>query len=327
MPPRRPLPNPGAATVVTFPMLRFLLPLLLLAASASAATIDRVREAGVLRCGGAARPGLAAPAANGEMAGLEVDLCRAVAAAVLGDHARIEFHPYALDKDFDRLRRGEDAVAFLTGSELLAGRLLDAVVPGPAVFHLTNGVMVAADSPARHLSDLVNTMVCAEPGTGPERTLLAYFRDRGQAVSFSGWQEEEEMLDAFEVGRCPAVALEITSLAAQRADGAVRKHPIRILPEPLAATPVLAVTGLDDARWAATVAWVVQTVMQPHPGALPVRGEALGLLPGWQGRALAGGAYPALLDRNLGAASPLQLPPALDGPWREGGLLCPPGAE
>ena len=223
-------------------MLRFMLASLLAACAvdaaigaATGATIDRVRAAGVLHCGGAPRPGLASLAEDGGMAGLEVELCRSIAAAVLGDGAKIEFHPYALGQDFERLRRGDDAVAFLTGSELLANSLLDAVVPGPAVFHQTNGVMVPAGSKAEHLADLANTMVCAEPGTGPERTLLAYFRSHGMTISFSGWQEEEEMLDAFEVGRCPAVALETTALAAQRADGEARGHPVRILPETLSA--------------------------------------------------------------------------------------------
>ncbi len=312
-------------------MLRFLLIALLLAASpARAATLDQVRAAGVLRCGGVPRPGLAAPAAEGGgMAGLEIDLCRAVAAAVLGDGARIEFHPYALGPDFERLRRGDDAVAFLTGSELQANNLLDAALPGPAVFHQTNGVMVAADHPAQHLSDLAGTMVCVEPGTGAERTLLAYVRGRGIAIRYSGWQEEEEMLDAFEVGRCPAVALETTALAAQRAEGQARGRPIRILPEPLSATPILAVTGLDDARWAAVVAWSMRALMPPGAGAEPlaVPGGSLGLAPGWQARAAAGGTYDALLARNLGAASPLRLPAGLDASWRDGGLLCPPGAE
>ncbi len=311
-------------------MLRFLLIALLLAASpAGAATMDQVRAAGVLRCGGAPRPGLAEPAEGGGMAGLEVDLCRAIAAAVLGDGARVEFHPYALGQDFERLRRGDDAVAFLTGSELLANNLLDAVVPGPAVFHQTNGVMVADGHPAQHLSDLAGTMVCAEPGTGPERTLLAYFRSRGVAIRYSGWQEEEEMLDAFEVGRCPAVAMETTALAAQRADGQARGRSIRILPEPLSATPILAVTGTSDARWAAVLTWSMAALMPPGAGAeaLPVPGGGLGLTPGWQARAAAGGSYDALLARNLGAASPLRLPAALDASWRDGGLNCPPRAE
>ncbi len=321
-------------------MLHILLVLLLAALTVNAATeaaagatIDRVRAAGVLHCGGAPRPGLASLAEDGGMTGLEVELCRAIAAAVLGDGARIEFHPYALGQDFERLRRGDDAVAFLTGSELLANSLLDAVVPGPAVFHQTNGVMVPAGSKARHLADLANTMVCAEPGTGPERTLLAYFRSHGTKISFSGWQEEEEMLDAFEVGRCPAVALETTALAAQRADGEARGHPIRILPEPLSASPVLAVSGLDDARWAAVVAWTMQTLMQPRmqpsaaATALPIPGAGLGLTSGWQARATAAGTFAEIAARSLGLQSPLQLPPALDASWRDGGLLCPPGAE
>ncbi len=303
-------------------MLRFALALLLLATATQAATLDRIRDAGVLRCGGVPRAGLAAPSPDG-MAGLEVDLCRALAAAVLGDPTRIEFHPYVLNQDFDRLRRGEDAVAFLTGSELLGNGLLDAVVPGPAVFHQTNGVMVPAGNPAQHLADLAGTMVCAEPGTGPERTLLAWFRSRGLPLRFSAWQEKEEMLDAFDVGRCPAVALDTTALAAERASDP--DHPIRILPEPLSASPVLAVTGLDDARWTAIVGWTVQTLQQADAKALPVPGAGLGLAPDWQARARAGGTLAELVARNLGGR--LGLPVGLDAAWRDGGLVLPAGAE
>ncbi len=303
-------------------MLRLALALLLLATPAHAATLDRIREAGTLRCGGVPRAGLAAPSPGG-MAGLEVDLCRALAAAVLGDPARIEFHPYVLNQDFDRLRRGEDAVAFLTGSELLGNSLLDAVVPGPAVFHQTNGVMVPASSPARHLADLAGTMVCAEPGTGPERTLLAWFRSRNLPLRFSAWQEEEEMLDAFDVGRCPAVALDMSTLATEQA-AADPAHPLRILPEPLSASPILAVTGLDDARWTAIVGWTVQTLQQPDPEALPVPGAGLGLAADWQARARAGGTLADLVTRNFGR---LGLPAGLDAAWRDGGLVLPTGAE
>ena len=304
-------------------MLRITLALLLLATAAHAATLDRIREAGVLRCGGVPRAGLAAPALGG-MAGLEVDLCHALAAAVLGDPARIEFHPYVLNQDFDRLRRGEDAIAFLTGSELLGNSLLDGVVPGPAVFHQTNGVMVPAGSPAQHLADLAGTMVCAEPGTGPERTLLAWFRSRDLPVKFSAWQEEEEMLDAFDVGRCPAVAMDMTALAAERAT-ADSGHAIRILPEPLSASPILAVTGLDDARWTAIVGWTVQTLQQPDAKALPVPGAGLGLAADWQARALAGGTLADLVARNVGRR--LGLPAGLDAVWRDGGVVVPASAE
>ena len=303
-------------------MLRLALALLLLATTAHAATLDRIREAGVLRCGGVPRAGLAAQSPGG-MAGLEVDLCRALAAAVLGDPARIEFHPYVLNQDFDRLRRGEDAVAFLTGSELLGNSLLDAVVPGPAVFHQANGVMVPASSPAQHLADLAGTMVCAEPGTGPERTLLAWFRSRNLPLRFSPWQEEEEMLDAFDVGRCPALALDMSTLATARA-AADPAHPLRILPEPLSVSPVLAVTGLDDARWTAIVGWTVHTLQQPDPKALPVPGAGLGLAADWQARARAGGTLADLVARNLGG---LGLPAGLDRAWRDGGLVLPTGAE
>ena len=103
-------------------------------------------------------------------------------------------------------------------------------------------------------------------------------------------------------------------------------HPIRILPEPLSASPVLAVTGLDDARWAAIVGWTVQTLQQADAqGAAGTRGPGLGLAADWQARALAGGTLADLMARNLGAR--LGLPAGLDAAWRDGGLVLPAGAE
>jgi len=305
--------------------------------AASAGTLDRVRAEGVLRCGGVIRPGLAFPTSDG-WHGLTVEICRAVAVAAIGPGARIEFHGYALGPDFARARRGDDALSFLTTSELLANDLAGAVNPGPPVFYATDGVMVWESSPARHLADLSGVMVCAEPGTGPERALAAWFRAHRLTLNFSGWQEAEEMMDAFNVGRCPAIAQETTALAALRLTSEREGHPARILPEPLSATPVLAVTGLNEGAWSAVVAWTIYTVMRAEraasdgPGggadALGIRAASLGLADGWQASVIkAVGDYGAIYRRNLGDESPLELPRGLNADWEDGGLLCPPWAE
>jgi general L-amino acid transport system substrate-binding protein len=304
--------------------------MVLLAPTARAGTLDRVRADHVLHCGGAIRPGLAFPAADHSWQGLEVEICRAVAVAANGPDARIAFHSYVSAKDFARLASGQDALGFLTGSELLANGLAGAMLPGPAVFYVADGIMVWQSSPARHIADLSGTMVCAEPGTGPERALAAYFRAHHFALNFSGWQEAEEMMDAFDVGRCPAVAQEITALAALRLNSESEGHPARILPETMAASPLLAVTGLGDGAWSAIVAWTIDTLLQGEtdPDALAIHAPELGLAPGWQARVIATvGHYGDIHRRTLGEDSPLELPRGLNARWDEGGLLCPPSAQ
>ncbi len=301
--------------------------------------LDGVRQAGVLECGGVIRPGLAFPALDGSWHGLEVDICHALAAAVLGSQARFVFHGYTeVAGGYEALRRGEHEVAFLTASELLAQHLLGDVVPGPPVFFTASGVMVHAGSKAMRLADLAGQRVCVEPGTGPERVLRAWFAAAGVDAQIIPFQEAEEMQDGFYGGRCDAMANELPRLAALRLQADADGRPARLLPDAVGADPILAVTPRSDGQWSAVVAWAVaslqraETQGQTGPGGgddpLPLAGDALGLPAGWQAAMLAAtGSYAAMYDRTLGAGSPLELPRGLNALWSAGGLFCPPFSE
>ena len=252
-----------------------------------------------------------------------------MAAAVLGDPAKVEFDGFALRPDFDRIRTGADDVGFLTATELFTNELFGAVLPGPPVFQETVQVMVWDTSPVQHLADLGDTKICGEPGTAPDNALHAYATARHWPANMTGWMELEEMMDAFNVGRCPAVVGEATALAALRIGSAREGHPARLLPEPLAAYPLLATTPADDPAWAIVVSWVVNTVMagSAGPQTLAIPGAYLGLDQGWQARVLAVGSYADLHRRALGRDSALDLPPGLNGNWRDGGVFVPPSID
>jgi general L-amino acid transport system substrate-binding protein len=294
---------------------------------ASAAVLDRIRAEGIMHCGGTVRPGLAFPESDGKLAGLEVDLCRAVGTAVLGPAARIDFHPYLLPASYDPLRRSQDELSFLTQSEIIDADLVRTVLPGPPVFFESDAVLVPEDSPAHRVADLAGLNLCAEPGTGAQRSIAPWFAARHLALSYFPFQESDEELDAYYAGHCGAMVNEITSIAAIRVQAAGDGHPSRLLPEPLAAYPIMAVTGLGDPRWAALVGWILAAVMRPQPAADTV-GATFGLAPGWQAAMRqAVGDYDAIFRRNLGSDTRLDLPPGLNTLWREGGLLCPPYSE
>ena len=297
------------------------------AVPASAGVLDRIRAEGVLHCGGTVRPGLAFPGPDGRLAGLEVDLCRAVATAVLGPSARVDFHAYLLPASYAPLRQGRDELSFLTQSEIVDADLIGAVLPGPPVFFESDAVLVPAASPAQRVADLAGQNVCAEPGTGAERSIAPWFAARHLALRYFPFQESDEELDAYYAGHCSAMVNEITSVAAIRVEAADDGHPSRLLPDPLAAYPIVAVTGLGDPRWSALVGWIVPAVMRPQPAADTVA-TTFGLAPDWQAALSHGvGDYDAIFRRNLGSDSRLDLPPGLNTLWSEGGLFCPPYSE
>ncbi len=323
-------------------ILSILLPLVLVCCSISDATAgsvtDRVKARGFVRCGSIERPGLASADGQGGWTGLEVDFCRAVAAAVLGDPKRIEYRVYDTPKDFDAVRKQKDDIHFLTGSEIEKQKLAGKVLPGPTVFVESHAVMVAANSAVQHVDDLAGNSICFKIGSPVERTLNAYFDTIHKNWFRRGFTEDGEMNDAYNVQNCHAVAGEITTLASTRLDQGVNHLSSRILPETLAVFPVMAATGTADAQWASIVAWTVHTLISSErpetkwyagaAGAMPITAPELGLSKEWQRRVLtAVGNYGDIFERNLGKGSVLKIDRGLNANNIGGGLLLSPFIE
>ena len=320
----------------------FLLTMLLVCCSISDATAgsvaERVKARGLVRCGSVERPGLAGPDGKGGWTGLEVDVCRAVAAAVLGAPERIEYHIYDAPKDFDAVRNQQDDIYFLTGSEIAKQKLAGKVLPGPTVFVESQAVMAPVNSAEQHLDDLAGKSICFMTASPAERTLNAHFNSIHKAWLRRGFTEDGEMNDAYNVQNCHAVAGEITTLAETRLDPGVNHLSSRILPEPLAVFPVMAATGTDDAHWSSIVAWTVHTLVSAErpetpwymggAGAMPIIADELGLDKDWQRRVLtAVGNYGDIFERNLGKGSAFKLDRGLNANNVAGGLLLGPFVE
>ena len=296
--------------------------------------LERVKERGVLYCGGVARPGLADQGGGAGWHGLEIDIGRAIAAAVLSSPDKVEFHAYATDEDFAAGAKSDDLL-FLTGSEISKHHLAGLIVPGPAVFVESQGVMVPGDSDIRHLGDLKNRSICFYIGSPSENELNAYAQSAGLSVFRRPFSEVGEMVDAYAARNCDAIAGEVTDLAAIRDEDEVSHLASRILPETLADYPVLAATGTSDAQWSSRVAWTVYTLIsgerQEGPwhaggaGAMPVDAPELGLREGWQGAVLkAVGNYGDIFSRNLGVGSALKLERGIHVDRVEPGFLVSP---
>ena len=299
--------------------------------------LQRVKAYGKVRCGSVERPGLARPVGD-RWVGLNVDICRAIAAAVLKLPDRIEYHEYDTPKDFDGVRKQQDDVYFLTGAEIHEQQLAGIVLPGPTVFVESHRVMVAANSPVQHVSDLAGDSVCFMIGTPAERSLESYFGALHKSWFRRAFSEDGEMIDTYNVQNCHALAGEITTLANFQLEPGINRLKSRILPESLATFPVIAATGTDDAQWSAIVAWTVTTLISAErpetqwyaggAGAMPIVAPELGLDMGWQRRVIASvGSYSDLFNRNLGQGSSLRLDRGFNANQVGGGLLLSPFLE
>jgi general L-amino acid transport system substrate-binding protein len=307
---------------------------------AAAGVLDGVRARGSVQCGGFDRPGLAAPDdKNRAWQGLEVDVCRAVAAAVLGGADKITFRGYDSPAARERLVRGADDISFLTGTEIQDHRVSGRIIPGPAIFIESHALMIPATAPERHVTELAGDAgICFVSGSPLERSLPAFFEARARRWRPVPFSEDGEMLDAYNVQRCHAVAGEVTTLAARRQERGVNNLVSRILPEPLLTYPILATTSTQDGAWSAIVAWTVYTLIAADrlPGkwltggadAMPAPLAELGLGAGWQARVVkAVGTYRDVFERNLGAGSAMRLSPGPNGAPAGGGQLVSPVIE
>jgi general L-amino acid transport system substrate-binding protein len=307
-------------------------------AANAGSVLDKVKADGVLHCGSVERPGLASLGEDGAWQGLNVDICRAVASAVLGSPDHIAFQEYETPKQFDAIRNGDDELFFLTASEIHRAKLGGLVLPGPAVFLQTTAVMVPKAAKERHLKDLAGAKVCYLTPSNVENSVNAFFDHNHQAFQPMPFSEDGEMVDAYKVQFCHALAYERTTLATLMDDTGINNLKNRILPEPLAVFPVMAVTATKDAQWSAIVAWTVFSLISAerpetkwyHGGvkALPVDGAELGLDSGWQDRVIkAVGHYGEIFERHLGRKSPLKMERGLNANQVDGGLLLAPYLE
>jgi general L-amino acid transport system substrate-binding protein len=291
-------------------------------AAHAGAILDRVRAEQSLHCGAVARPGMAE--AEGGPKGALVDVCRAIAIAVLGPSARVFFSIYQSSKSFDGVRQGADEIAFLSGGEIAEQGVAPFIIPGLTVLISVVGVMVPDTSPVRQLADLEGQTVCLMIGSRAQRALESAAATQHFALSRLGFEEDVELLDAYNAGNCGAVVGETTYLAEMRQAPGIRQLVSRLLPDVLAPDPIIATTPRSDGDWSATVGWVIDALLLADAsadrwgGSAPV-GE---LRPDWQTDvAAAVGSYGSIIRRNLTVR--LGLPPGANALWPAGMLLPP----
>lgn len=318
-------------------------------AATAETTLERVRAAGALRCAVDHTPGFSGvdPAA-GRPVGLDVDVCRAVAAAVLGDANAIEPLRVNTANKFKGVASGELDMA-LGMATWTYSRDAALRVNFPAVIYYDGqGFMTWRESGLSRLADLRGKTICVQAGTTSQASLDDLNRRENLALALLPARSSEEKFTAFIRRQCDAVTGDRSELAARRGAMEGMRDRWAILPETISREPLAPAVAETDPQWADIVRWVIfALIIAEQKGVTsanvdhfdgPVDGETrrlLGLEPGfgaafglddqWARRAVAQvGNYGEIFNRHLGPDSVAGLERGLNAPWTRGGLLYAP---
>ena len=313
--------------------------------AASAATLDDVKARGKLNCGVTTGvPGFAEPDANGVWQGFDVAVCRAVAAAVLGDPTAVEFVPTTGKTRFTALASGEiDMLA--RNTTWTFSRDVDLKFDFVGVnYYDGQGFMVPADLGVTSAKDLDGATVCIQTGTTTELNLADFFRNNGISYEPVPIETGAEAIQQYTAGACDAYTTDASALAAQRANLEDPKAHV-ILPEIISKEPLGPLVRHGDNEWADIVRWTLNAlIVAEEVGVTSVNleelaagtenpeinrllgtegdlGAMLGLDALWAKRAIGvAGNYGEIFEKNIGASTPIGLARGLNAQWTQGGL-------
>jgi len=322
----------------------------LAAAAASAATLDDVKARGKLNCGvTTGLAGFAAPDANGVWEGFDVAVCRAVAAAVLGDPMAVEFVTTTGQTRFTALAAGEiDMLARNTTWTFSRDTDLKFEFVG-VNYYDGQGFMVPKGLGVASAKDLDGATVCIQTGTTTELNLADFFRTNNISYEPVPIETNAEAQQQYLAGACDVYTTDASGLAATRATFENPGDHI-ILPEIISKEPLGPLVRHGDNEWGDIARWTLNALIAAEelgitsanvaelsagPTNNPEINRVLGtegelgamirLDPDWAKRAImAGGNYGEIFEKNIGENTPIGLARGLNAQWMDGGLLYSP---
>src|SRR6516165_49524 len=315
-------------------------------AARAGVTLDKVKAAGQISCGvptGVA--GFGAPDSQGRWAGFDVDICRALSAAIFGVADKVKYVPLTAQQRFTALQSGEvDLLSNNTTATLQRDTALGLNF-GPVVFYDGQGFMVPKKLGVKTAKELNGATICVGPGTTSELNLADYFRATKMEFKPVVIEKVDEIYAAFFSGRCDVISGDASGLAAQRSGRASKPDDYVVLPERISKEPLAPVMRHGDEQWHEIIDWIVYALFEAEEkgitqknvdemtksedpsikrmlGVTPGMGKALGLDEKWAYNAIkAVGNYGEIFDRNLGPETPIGFERGLNNLWTKGGLI------
>ncbi len=317
------------------------------ALTANAGTLDQVKARGQLICG--SNPGLAGfalPNDQGVYKGLDVDECRAIAAAIFNDPNKVKFLPINAKDRPTILASGEIDVLIRNTTWTLSRETGGMFFTG-INFYDGQGFMVKKKLGVNSALKLDGASVCVQQGTTTELNLADYFRAHNMKLEAVVFATDDEATKAYDTGRCDAYTTDASGLYSERLKMSNPDDNI-VLPEIISKEPLGPSVRKDDVQWFEIVQWthyalltaeelgvtqanVDEKLKSDNPsirrllGVEGSFGEGLGLTNDWAYRMIkAVGNYGEIFDRNVGKDSPIKISRGLNALWNKGGLQYAP---
>ncbi|MGA2987602.1 MAG: transporter substrate-binding domain-containing protein [Terriglobia bacterium] len=310
------------------------------------ATLEKIKAAGSLPCGtNTEEPEYTMQDAHGSHADLDLDICKALAVAVLGPNAKFTVVSFQDEEDaLEALQSGKIA-ALATGTPNFINSTNRSFGFAPPVFYDYQGFLVNKTMGISSPRDLAGMKICFLGGTEIEAQLEGYMlREKIKWLPFA-FSEEGEMEAAFVTGNCAAISADVSQLSYERIAFKNKAKNFDILPDVIAKDPLAPTYRLDDPQWAAIVNWTVEALIQAEEsgvtqanlgeieksddpvtrrllGAQRGYGQLIGLDDAWAARVIeAVGNYGEMFERDLGSGSVRKLPRGPNKLWTQGGLM------
>ncbi len=313
-------------------------------------TLDAIKARGAVVCGvNTGLAGFSAADSQGNWTGLDVDTCRAIAAAVLGDGNKVKWVPLTAQQRFTALQSGEvDILARNTTWTLSRDASLGLSFTG-VTYYDGQGFMVPVKSKVKSAKQLKGATVCVQSGTTTEKNLTDFSRANNLNMKPVVFEKQEAATGAYFSGRCIAFTTDASGLASIRNKEAKDPKEHVILPELISKEPLGPVVRRGDDEWFAIAKWVVYGLVEAEEYGLtqanvekmakesqdPVvmrilgtsedTGKLLGLDKDWMVRAIkTTGNYGEIFERNVGPKTPIGLPRGVNELWNKGGIMYAP---
>jgi general L-amino acid transport system substrate-binding protein len=313
-------------------------------------TVDAIKSRGQVICGvNTGLAGFSAADSSGKWTGMDVDVCRAVAAAVLSDPEKVKYVPLNAQQRFTALQSGEvDVLARNTTFTLTRDASLG-LSQTAVTYYDGQGFLVTKKSNIKSAKQLKGQTVCVQSGTTTEKNLTDFSKAAGLNIKPVVFEKLEAAEGAYFSGRCVAYTTDASGLASTRNKVAKTPADHVILPDLISKEPLGPMVRRGDDDWTAIVKWTIYGLLEAEEygvtsanaddekanskdpvvgrllGSSDDTGKLLGLDKEWLYRAIkATGNYGEIFERNVGPKSALQLPRGLNNQWNKGGIQYAP---
>ncbi|MCK0209609.1 amino acid ABC transporter substrate-binding protein [Starkeya koreensis] len=315
---------------------------------AHAGTLDDVKARGTLKCGvSQGLAGFSAKDDKGQWAGFDVDFCRAVAAAIFDDPAKVEYVPLSADARFPALQKGEVDLLSRNSTWTLSREADLKLLFAAVSYYDGQGFLVPVAKKVDGALELDKSKVCTQSGTTSALNVQDYFKQNKMELELIQLPTVAEVVKAYADGKCDVLTTDVSQLYALRLQLPKPADHI-VLPDVISKEPLGPVVRQGDDAWLNLVKWsffalinaeelgistetLVQAMKSEKPdvkrfvGTDGAYGEQLGLSKDWAVRIVKNvGNYGEVFERNIGAQSTLGIPRGINQLWSVGGIQYAP---